>query len=174
MEAVQRKKIRLSASAYDGGWYFVTICTQNRMKILAHIRPVSVGADDSVRPCGVLPRFVLSLTPLGAAVKECLERLTDDTAGILVDKYVIMPNHVHAIICLDGEKGGQSRPPLQRLMQRFKSISTRRAWDMGYTKLWQRSYYDHVIRNDADYLTIWQYIDNNPAHWADDEYYSES
>ena len=174
MEEVRRKKIRLSASVYDGGRYFVTICTQNRMKILAHIRPVSVGADDSVRPCGVSPQFVLSLTPLGDAVKECLERLTDDAAGILVDKYVIMPNHVHAIICLDGEKGGQSRPPLQRLMQRFKSISTRRAWDMGYTKLWQRSYYDHIIRNDADHLAIWQYIDNNPARWAENEYYSEA
>ena len=71
------------------------------------------------------------------------------------------------------DKGGQSRPPLQRLMQRFKSITTRRAWDMGYTKLWQRSYYDHAIRNDADYLRTWQYIHDNPARWAEDEYYSE-
>ena len=42
---------------------------------------------------------------------------------------------------------------------------------MGYTKLWQRSYFDHVIRNEADYLRIWQYIGDNPAHWAEDEYY---
>ena len=118
-------------------------------------------------PCGVL------LTPLGSIVRECLERLSDDAAGISVDKYVIMPNHIHVIICIDGEKGGQSRPPLQRLMQRFKSITTRRAWNMGYTKLWQRSYYDHAIRNDADYLRTWQYIHDNPARWAEDEYYSE-
>lgn len=74
------------------------------MKVLAQIRPVSVGADDSVRPCGVL------LTPLGSIVRECLEGLSDDAAGISVDKYVIMPNHIHVIICIDGEKGGQSRP----------------------------------------------------------------
>ena len=42
---------------------------------------------------------------------------------------------------------------------------------MGYTKLWQRSYFDHVIRNEADYLRIWQYTGDNPAHWAEDEYY---
>ena len=44
---------------------------------------------------------------------------------------------------------------------------------MGYTKLWQRSYYDHAIRNDADYLRTWQYIHDNPARWAEDEYYTE-
>ena len=96
MGEVRRKKIRLPASAYEHGWYFVTICTQARMKVLAQIRPVSVGADDSVRPCGVL------LTPLGSIVRECLERLSDDAAGISVDKYVIMPNHIHVIICIDG------------------------------------------------------------------------
>lgn len=98
MGEVRRKKIRLPASAYEHGWYFVTICTQARMKVLAQIRPVSVGADDSVRPCGVL------LTPLGSIVRECLEGLSDDAAGISVDKYVIMPNHIHVIICIDGER----------------------------------------------------------------------
>lgn len=88
-----------------------------------------------------------------------------------MNKYVIMPNHVHAIVCIDATRGGQSRPPLQKMMQKFKSMSTRRVWNMGYTKLWQRSYFDHVIRNEADYLRIWQYIDDNPAHWAEDEYY---
>ena len=167
MEKVRRKRIRLPETEYRFGWFFVTVCTCDRKEILAKIVPDFVGADDSVRPCGVL------LTPLGSIVRECLEGLSDDAAGISVDKYVIMPNHIHVIICIDGEKGGQSRPPLQRLMQRFKSITTRRAWDMGYTKLWQRSYYDHAIRNDADYLRTWQYIHDNPARWAEDEYYSE-
>ena len=137
------------------------------MKVLAQIRPVSVGADDSVRPCGVL------LTPLGSIVRECLERLSDDAAGISVDKYVIMPTHIIFTFRIAGQTSAPTRPPLQRLMQRFKSITTRRAWNMGYTKLWQRSYYDHAIRNDADYLRTWQYIHDNPARWAEDEYYSE-
>ena len=172
MSEVRRKKIRLPESAYDAGWYFVTICTKDRRGILSVIRPV-VGADDSVRPCGASPGFELLLTPLGATVKECLEQLRNKAEGIFIDKYVIMPNHVHVIVCLEAEKGGQSRPPLQRVMQRFKSITTRYGWKSGYQTLWQRSYYDHVIRNEADYLRAWQYIDDNPAHWAEDEYYSE-
>ena len=170
-ETVRRKQIRLSGSEYEAGWYFVTICTENRKSILAKMTPIVVGADDSVRPCGALRGFKKSLTKIGAIVEECLQRLDNDEDGVCVDKYVIMPNHIHAIICLDGDEGGQSRPPLQRVMQRFKSITTRRCWNMGLKTLWQRSYYDHVIRNEQDYLRIWQYIDDNPAGWAEDEYY---
>ena len=113
----------------------------------------------------------MQLTAEGTVVDACLRRLTDDEIGIFIDKYVIMPNHIHVIVCIDGEKGGQGRPPLQRVIQRFKSISTRLLWNRGHKKLWQRSYYDHVIRNEADYLRTWQYIDENPARWAEDEYY---
>ena len=172
MSEVRRKRIRLPGSAYDAGWYFATICTKDRREILSVIRPV-VGADDSVRPCGASPGFELSLTPLGDTVKECLEQLRNEDEGVFVDKYVIMPNHIHVIVCLEPKKGGQRRPPLQRVMQRFKSITTRYGWKSGYQTLWQLSYYDHVIRNEADYLRVWQYIDDNPAHWAEDEYYSE-
>lgn len=137
------------------------------------MEPIVVGADDSVRPCGASPRFTMSLTEIGTVVEECLQRLNNEDDGIFIDKYVIMPNNIHAIVCLNEEKGGQSRPPLQRVMQRFKSITTRKCWDMGITTLWQRSCYDHVIRNEQDYLRIWQYIDENPARWAEDEYYLE-
>lgn len=170
MEKVRRKRIRLPETEYRFGWFFVTVCTYDRKEILAKIVPDFVGADDSVRPCGALPSPVI-LSAVGEVVKECLEQLIDEENGITVNKYVIMPNHVHAIVCIDATRGGQSRPPLQKMMQKFKSMSTRRVWNMGYTKLWQRSYFDHVIRNEADYFRIWQYIDDNPAHWAEDEYY---
>ena len=170
MDQVWRKTIRLPAQSYDAGWYFVTICTENRKNILAKIEPI-VGADDSVRPCVALQGYAPVLTQAGVKVKTCLERLNDEEQGIRVDSYVIMPNHIHAIIFLDAEKGGQSRPPLQRLMQRFKSISKRQFWELGFKTLWQRSFYDHVIRSEKDYLGIRQYIDDNPAGWAEDEYY---
>ena len=169
MEVVQRKKIRLAASEYESGWYFVTVCTENREKLLAKIKPF-VGADDSVRPCGASGESQLS--DIGMMVRDCLERLSDENAGITLDKYVVMPNHVHMIVHLSGETGGQSRPPLQRVVQRFKSITTRKCWALGRQKLWQRSYYDHIIRNAADYLRIWQYIDENPVRWAEDVYYA--
>ena len=88
----------------------------------------------------------------------CIERKTKETC-VSVD------------LCLDGGTGGQSRPPLQRVVQRFKSITTRKCWVLGHKTLWQRSFYDHVIRNEAEYRRIWQYIDDNPAGWAEDEYY---
>ena len=170
MDQVWRKRIRLPASQYEAGWYFVTLCTENRENLLSKIKPI-VGADDSVRPCVALQGYEPTLTQVGAVVKTCLEYLTNPEHGVLVDKYVIMPNHIHVIICLEAEQGGQSRPPLQRVIQRFKSISTRRCWNLGLKTLWQRSFYDHVIRSKEDYLHIWQYIDDNPAKWAEDKYY---
>ena len=130
MDQVRRKRIRLPASNYKAGWYFVTICTDHRTNFLANVTP-TVGADDSVRPCVALEGYTSRLTPIGLAVRECLERLTDAVHGVLVDKYIIMPNHVHAIICLSAGTGGQSRPPLQRVIQRFKSVSTRQGWKHG-------------------------------------------
>ena len=171
MDQVRRKRIRLPASNYEAGWYFVTICTDHRTNFLANVTP-TVGADDSVRPCVALEGYISRLTPIGLAVRECLERLTDTAHGIVIDKYIIMPNHVHAIICLSAGTGGQSRPPLQGVIQRFKSISTRQGWKHGVKILWQRSFFDHVIRCEEEYRRIWQYIDDNPAKWAEDEYYS--
>ena len=170
MEQKCRKRIRLPASAYEAGWFFVTICTEKREKLLSQVRPF-VGADDSVRPCAAFETRELILTPMGEMVKECLELLADEDMGVMVDRYVIMPNHIHAIFYLDGEKGGQSRPPLQRLVQRFKSVTTRRSWKMGRSTLWQRSFYDRVLRGEEEYLRVCEYITNNPARWTEDEYY---
>ena len=109
---------------------------------------------------------------MGAIIRDCMERLDNADEGVSVEKYVIMPNHVHALIHIEGDGGGQSRPPLQRVIQRFKSITTRRCWEMGVKTIWQRSFYDHVIRNERDYLRAWQYIEDNPARWAEDEYFA--
>ena len=172
MEQGRRKQIRLPGSVYAAGWYFVTICTKDRENLLSVIKQ-NVGADDSVRPYGASAGFRVSLTEIGKIVEDCLMSLNNENEGIRLDKYVIMPNHVHAIIQLEGSTGGQGRPPLQRVIQRFKSITTRRCWSFGRTVIWQRSFYDRVIRNEREYLQIWQYIDDNPAAWAEDEYYIE-
>ena len=149
----------------------MTVCTKNRESLLSVIHQ-NVGADDSVRPYGTSTGFHVAPTEIGKIVEECLLLLNNQEEGIVVDKYVIMPNHIHAVIMLEGGTGGQSRPPLQRVMQRFKSITTRRCWPLGLSSLWQRSFYDHVIRNEAEYLRVWEYIDENPAQWAEDEYYT--
>ena len=94
---------------------------------------------------------------------------------VSIDKYVIMPNHLHMIVRLRGETGGASpAPTLYDVVRVLKSLTTRLSRDrLGDLPLWQRSYHEHVIRGERDYLEIWQYIDTNPAKWAEDRYYSE-
>ena len=94
--------------------------------------------------------------------------------GVTVDKYVIMPNHIHLILLVeDTASAGTSRAPspTNAVIPHFVSTLKRFCHrDIG-TQIFQRSYHDHVIRDEADYLKIWQYIDNNPARWQEDCFY---
>lgn len=86
-----------------------------------------------------------------------------------VDHYVIMPDHVHLLISVR-ESGASGTPPPTRANEtipRFVSTLKRFTDKSCGEKLWQRSYYDHVIRNDEDYRETWQYLENNPARWAE-------
>ena len=151
-----RKTLRLSGYDYgrDGG-YFVTICTKERRQCLSLI----VGADAFIGPH-------IQLTDWGKIV----ERYIRSIPGI--DKYVIMPNHVHMIVSLASEEGPmKASAPTQSLSDRIRSFKKLASQKIG-TAIWQRSFYDHVIRCEEDYRRVWQYIDDNPARWAEDEYYS--
>ena len=83
-----------------------------------------------------------------------------------MDKYVVMPNHIHLLITISEPTGGHGDPPLQAVIGQLKSYTTHK---YGKT-LWQRSFYDHVIRDMNDYLAAWRYIDENPLKWELDEY----
>lgn len=161
----KRKPLRLKNWDYSApGYYFVTICTQNKVRLF------SVGAA----PCG-RPDLARDLA------ERWLNKLPEKFPGILLDKYVVMPNHIHLILRImpPEEVGGHMGPPLQRVVEWYKTMSTNEWLRMvkegklpPFNKhLWQRSYYDHIIRNEADYLRIWQYIDTNPAKWREDCYY---
>ena len=90
--------------------------------------------------------------------------------NIIIDKYAIMPDHLHLIVTITEKKAGCTLPDV---MQYFKSMTTNdysRGVKAGVLvpfckKLWQKSYYDHVIRNQQDYDETWQYIENNPTKW---------
>ena len=126
----------------------------------------TVAADDSVRP--TVPTI---LTPIGKIIEDCILSLPLHNHGIRLDKYVVMPNHIHLLLRFVPAEGGQSRPPLQKVMQSLKSVTTRKCWQFGISKLWQRSFYDHVIRNETHYLKIWQYIEQNPLRWSEDIFF---
>ena len=88
-----------------------------------------------------------------------------------IDAYVIMPNHVHMIVRIEPEDGAMwASTPTQSISDRIRSLKTLVSKKIGVS-IWQRSFYDHVIRSEKDYLSIRQYIDDNPAGWAEDEYY---
>ncbi len=94
---------------------------------------------------------------------------------VTIDKYVIMPNHIHAILILDGETAGASpRPTLSDIICTYKSLTTRNCNQIGNYKgrqIFQNSFYDRIITSEEGYLEVWQYIDENPRKWQNDEYY---
>ena len=89
--------------------------------------------------------------------------------GVAVDKYVVMPNHIHLILTLPCNDGRALRAPtVSRIIRAWKETVTK---TLG-APIWQKTFYDHVIRDENDYLRIWDYIDTNPLRWAEDEYYT--
>lgn len=174
----QRKQIRLRYYNYASeGMYFITICTKNRLEILGNIKSngrnrnckMPVGADDPVRPHKENNKEKINLTPIGIIVDNCWKEIIKIYDDVETDEYVIMPNHIHGIINLTG---GQSRPPLQKIIQGFKSVTTRECFKYGYKQIWQRNYYEHIIRNEKEYYKIVEYIRNNPLRWEDDTYFN--
>lgn len=144
MELSQRKKIRVGEYDYSQcGAYFVTICTQNRRPILSNI----VGDDAHIVP----KRY-------GQIAEKYLKNAAE------IEKYVIMPDHIHMLIRLE-EQGAEKRSPqASRIASIVRSIKTLTTKEIG-EPIFQRSYYDHVIRNQRDYNEIWEYIENNPRKW---------
>jgi REP element-mobilizing transposase RayT len=177
----KRKHTRLSTYDYsENGVYFLTICTLNRIELLCEINFVGhdvslvrgdpVGRDDLSAPSPLLLQPEVSLTKCGEIVKETIEGIPRNYDAT-VDCYCIMPNHVHLLIQLCGGASSGERPTMiiPKIIKSFKYFSNKQ---IGFN-IWQRSYYDHIIRNEKDYITKCDYINNNPAKWADDDYYPQ-
>ena len=162
IEHPKRKQIRLSEYDYStSGAYFVTICTEGRRCILSSVR----RGDPGGRPAVEYTQYGEIAESCFAAVKELYD--------ISFDTYVIMPNHIH-FICSLGVPRATTRvaPTLGRVVGAYKSLAANGCRKAGLQgKLWQRSYYEHIIRNEKDYREIREYIENNPAQWAEDRYY---
>ena len=161
MTLPKRKPIRLPTYDYSApGAYFVTICTADRRCILSDI---TVGAAIS-RPQEV------SLTGYGEIVDKAIRDIPSVYPMLSVEKYVIMPNHVHALLRIHADESGRliAAPTISRVVGQMK----RRASSEAGVPLWQKSYHEHVIRSERDYREIWEYIDENPAKWAQDRYYT--
>ena len=168
MELRERKSTRYERADYScEGAYFITVCTNERKMILSQINSVGDGVLDV--PC-------VELTDYGKTVKAQIEKINSTYTDICIDKYVIMPDHVHMIIIVYDIGGTSGRPSPTGLINRAneripKAISTfKRFINKKIGKnIWQRSYYDHMIRCKEDYEGVCKYIYDNPIKW----YYGE-
>ncbi len=121
----------------------------------------------------------------GRRVERWWEEIHRKFPFVELDEYVVMPNHFHGVVVLVGAdlrvrpspQGTHIGPPLPQIVQWFKTMTTNeyirgvkeRGWPPFPGRLWQRNYYEHVIRDEGDLERIRQYIVDNPARWALDE-----
>ena len=169
MQFPNRKPIRLKEFDYSTpGAYFITICTRNRKNILSHI--IKCGVNNP-------PKNILS--KIGEIAKQELLEVEKHYNNIKIDKYVIMPNHIHLIINITERINPfpTKKFDVSNIIGKYKAAVTRNVGNAFMHSerfsLWQKSFYDHIIRNEEDYLRIWEYIDTNPFKWEDDELYNE-
>jgi REP element-mobilizing transposase RayT len=176
-----RRSLRLKGHDYSQpGAYFVTICTRERECLFGHV----VNGE-------------MRLTGAGEIAQRCWEDVSHHFPFVELDAFVVMPNHVHGITVIQGRGEASATPirvfkeppesdasPLRQrpngtqpgslsaVVQNFKSISTRKmnaACGAPGTPVWQRGYYEHVVRNEQELMAIREYILGNPARWDEDE-----
>ncbi len=168
MELPKRKPTRLKNYDYSqNGAYFVTICTKDRKEILSKITSI-VGQ-------GLAPAEN-NLSAYGKIAEEQLLILPSRYNHLKIDKYIIMPNHIHIIFVIQNETAGASPcPTLSDIICSYKSLTTRYCKKLGFAGhcLFQSSFHDHIIRNENDYQKIWQYIDTNHLKWKEDCFYDD-
>ena len=177
-EVRNRQSQRLPHYDYSqAGAYFVTICSHNRAVIFGKV------IEDSVK-----------LSPVGEIVKDVWEEIPPHFVQVELDGFVVMPNHMHGIIWIKEDSsirvGAQHAAPLPKtnrlnvkpgslsaIVRSFKSAATKRINAIGSDaceRVWQRNYYEHIIRDDEDLNNHRRYILDNPLKWALDEYYLEA
>lgn len=164
-----RQTIRLRGFDYSTQeLYFVTVCTHNRENLLGKIKNGKMVLND-----------------VGKLTNVCWQEIPIKFTPVKLDKYQIMPNHMHMIINIVGARSSRPNdkkiPTLGQIIAFFKYSSTKLINNLpgGKTpplqnqfrnlKFWQRNYYDHIIRNETEYSKICYYIINNPKTWDQDK-----
>ena len=144
----RRSSIRLAVHDYAGsGTYFVTLCLHGRQPLF-----------------GELHHGTMRRNGAGEKVASCWRDLTNRFTGIMLDTFVVMPDHFHGLIELtDG--AGQAVPALSDVMQWFKTMTTNAHLRTGGGKLWQRGYFECIIRDAWHLHHVTRYIRQNPVRW---------
>ena len=158
MKGPQRKAVRLTGYDYaTPGKYAITIRTYLSAPLLGH-----------------LVEGKIVLTDIGKFVSDCWPGLGEQYRGIRPGVFVVMPNHFHGLIEFVAEDESL-RLSLPDIIRNFKAFTSHEYWiKSNQRKLWQRSYFEHIVRDAADLHRFENYIINNPSTWARDKYYLES
>ena len=145
-----RKPTRLPNYDYSTeNYYFITICTHNKKCFFG---------------------LTGQLSKAGMIADEHINQIAAHYEQIRVDKYVIMPNHVHMILVIEKDHCANA----QQVIAQYKSgVSREIRKDFPGLRVWQRSFHDHVIRDQRGYEKIWLYIEGNPQNWSKDCFYTE-
>ena len=148
MDFPKRKSPRIPEYDYsEANFYFITICTDGKKCIFGEAG---------------------NLNWLGRIAEENLIKISSINPSIRLDHYVVMPNHIHAIL----DVGPDNQKNLSNVIGQYKMSVTKLARKkVAGFRVWQRSYHDHVIRNQVGYEKIWAYIENNPLKWEADCFY---
>lgn len=164
------KSNRLSNWDYlSAGYYFVTICTQNRICHFGNI------VQSSINP-----------SPVGKIAYKYWEEIPKHFDNIDIDQFIIMPNHIHGIIIINEPTvetrhavslqqtfGNPIPNSLPTIIRSYKSATTKWCNENNWSFKWQHNYHEHIIRNEKELDRIREYIINNPANWNEDENFIE-
>ena len=159
MELSKRKQNRLTEYDYrTPNAYFITICTNDRNNLLWKDTGTYIACPESV-----------PLTKLGIITRQSITEIPNHYPMMSVDNFVIMPNHVHLLLQINTDVNGRSMiaPTISTVVRLMKGTVSKQA---GFS-VWQKGFYDHVIRNDNDYRDTWNYIEGNPSKWTEDKLY---
>ena len=147
-ERPTRKANRLAGKNYGwNGLYFLTVCTKERYNFLGKIQDGKMILSD-----------------IGKMAEEDLSRMEAIYPSVILDSFVVMPNHVYMIIILCSE---QYNPTVHRIIQQWKGAISKKA----QFSLWQDRFDDRIIHGAAAYRRIKEYIQNNPARWQEDMFF---
>lgn len=160
---MHRKSLRLKGYNYSKeGMYFITICTHQKQCLFGKIVDKSMILNDA-----------------GLIIEAAVQKLNIQFPGIVIDSYVIMPNHIHMVISIINHSMNPIRENrrhmlIPKVIGFFKMNTSKRInvlQNSSGISRWQRSYYDHIIRNENDLYQIRKYIEENPLRWHLDEMY---
>lgn len=171
-EIPQRRSLRLKGYDYSqAGAYFVTICAHGKECLFGEVIENEMKVNE-----------------LGRKVQEVWDDLPVHYSHVATDVFVVMPNHVHGVIVMREEieiglvgaglKPAPTKrhglPEIVRALKTFSAQKINELREISGAPVWQRNYYEHVIRNDADYNRIAEYIANNPQRWIEDSLHPDA